>query len=193
VRRLALVALVLLTACAGGGVAHNGPRLSPTASAATSSPRATSPARPAKRPTTTTTATYLLYPTLPPKSVPGALNPDVTRATIGSTICATGWTATIRPPATYTDNLKALQMAALGFFPTATAKQLEEDHRVPLELGGAPKDPANLWPEPWDGPMGARVKDLLENKVRRDVCTHALTLEQGQAVFLGDWWTAVIP
>ena len=29
---------------------------------------------------------------------PGMLNPEVTPATIGSTICVHGWTQTIRPP-----------------------------------------------------------------------------------------------
>jgi hypothetical protein len=29
---------------------------------------------------------------------PGALNPKVTQATIGTTICVRGWTQTVRPP-----------------------------------------------------------------------------------------------
>ena len=33
-----------------------------------------------------------------PTLTPGSLNPDVTQATIGSTICVRGWTATVRPP-----------------------------------------------------------------------------------------------
>ncbi|MBV8598859.1 MAG: hypothetical protein JO017_08565, partial [Actinobacteria bacterium] len=33
-----------------------------------------------------------------PTLTPGATNPDVTQATIGSTICVRGWTATVRPP-----------------------------------------------------------------------------------------------
>jgi hypothetical protein len=35
-----------------------------------------------------------------PACTPGALNPDVTPATIGATICMSGWTATVRPPTT---------------------------------------------------------------------------------------------
>src|SRR3712207_3940055 len=45
---------------------------------------------------------------------PGALNPDVTQATIGSTICVRGWTRTIRPPSSYTSALKVEQLAEYG-------------------------------------------------------------------------------
>src|SRR5579871_5396607 len=38
-----------------------------------------------------------------PSCTPGALNPDVTQATIASTICKTGWTATVRPPLSVTE------------------------------------------------------------------------------------------
>src|SRR3954469_13262589 len=47
-----------------------------------------------------------------PVRTPGVLNPDVTQATIGSTICRHGWTRTIRPPVEYTDDLKHRQMRA---------------------------------------------------------------------------------
>jgi hypothetical protein len=48
---------------------------------------------------------------------PGTANPDVTQATIGSTICRAGYTATIRPPASYTDALKRQQIVAYGGSP----------------------------------------------------------------------------
>jgi hypothetical protein len=40
-----------------------------------------------------------------PVSTPGVVNPDVTQANIGSTICRHGWTRTIRPPVEYTNAL----------------------------------------------------------------------------------------
>src|SRR6266704_4636963 len=73
------------------------------------------------------------------------LNPAVTPATIKTTICVVGWTATIRPPSSYTSQLKAQQMAS-EHLPGSPA-DYEEDHRVSLELGGAPSDPMNLSPE----------------------------------------------
>jgi len=44
-----------------------------------------------------------------------------------------------------------------------TMRDYEEDHLVPLEVGGNPHDPRNLWPEPLHGPWNARMKDRLEN------------------------------
>jgi hypothetical protein len=57
-----------------------------------------------------------------PTRTPGALNPMVTQETIGSTICVSGWTR-------YADR-------KLGDY--------EEDHPIPLVLGGSPSDARNL-------------------------------------------------
>jgi len=37
---------------------------------------------------------------------PGVLNPAVTQATLFSTVCRKGWTRTVRPPVSYTNELK---------------------------------------------------------------------------------------
>jgi hypothetical protein len=116
----------------------------------------------------------------------GVLNPAVTQATIGTTICVRGWTATIRPPASYTNALKIQQIAERHLTDT-NPKDYEEDHRLPLELGGAPRDPRNLWPEPWAGSQGARVKDREENSLHRTVCAGRMTLANAQAQILRDW------
>jgi len=49
----------------------------------------------------------------------------------------------------------------------------EEDHLIPLELGGAPKNPKNLWPEPHSQ---SKHSDPLETSLKRKVCKGALTL-----------------
>jgi hypothetical protein len=121
----------------------------------------------------------------PPVPAPGALNPEVTQQNIAFTICMSGWSARIRPPASFTDRLKLEQMPFYGYPPGTNPKSLEEDHREPLEVGGAPRDPRNLWPEPWNQ---AQAKDRLETAVKRDVCAGRLTLRAGQAIFLGDFW-----
>jgi hypothetical protein len=66
-------------------------------------------------------------------------------------------------------------------------RSFEIDHRVPLCLGGADVR-ENLWPqEGWQHPT-FHDKDRLETAVCRVVCDdHSMTLEQGQAIFLGDW------
>jgi len=107
--------------------------------------------------------------------VPGVLNPDVTQATIRSTICVRGWTATVRPPVEYTNELKRKQMRAYGEAGPPSAYQ--EDHLVSLELGGDPTDPRNLWPEPY--PRAADV-DKIENELNAEVCSGKLSLAEGQ-------------
>src|SRR5450759_4666735 len=62
-----------------------------------------------------------------PACTPGATNPDVTQASIGSTICRAGYTGTIRPPAAYTSALKRQQIVAYGH-PDTNPADYEEDH-----------------------------------------------------------------
>jgi hypothetical protein len=117
--------------------------------------------------------------------VPGAVNPAVTQANIGSTICVSGWTKSIRPPASYTDKLKLAQMTKLGL--SGDPHAFEEDHLISLEIGGNPTDPNNLWPQPWHGPANAHHKDRLENLLHRLVCGHRITLDAAQREISLDW------
>src|SRR5205809_27544 len=67
---------------------------------------------------------------------PGVLNPDVTQATVRSTICVSGWTRTVRPPTDYTNRLKVVGMRAYGLH--GSSHDYQEDHLISLELGGNP-------------------------------------------------------
>jgi hypothetical protein len=120
---------------------------------------------------------------------PGALNPAVMQETISRTICVRGWTSTIRPPVSYTNDLKRQQIAEYGYA-DRDPSHYEEDHRVPLGVGGHSTDPRNLWPEPRYGEWNAARKDQLEGFVNREVCAGRMSLEDGQAIFLGDWIAA---
>ncbi len=120
---------------------------------------------------------------LPP--VPGAVNAMVTQANIQQTICIPGWTATIRPFPSYTGHLKDQQISQLGL--SGTSADYEEDHLIALEIGGAPTDPLNLWPEPWAGAYGARTKDRLENYLHRIVCDGSTPLADAQACIRENW------
>jgi hypothetical protein len=106
---------------------------------------------------------------------PGALNPDVTQATIRSTICVHGWTKTVRPSVEYTNELKKKQMRQ--YRETGSTSDYQEDHLISLELGGAPTDPRNLWPEPY--PRAAAV-DTIENELNAKVCSGAMSLADAQ-------------
>jgi hypothetical protein len=110
-----------------------------------------------------------------PVRTPGVLNPDVTQATIGSTICVHGWTRTIRPSQDYTHALKLRQMRAYG--ETGSPSQYQEDHLISLELGGDATDPRNLWPEPY--PRASDV-DRIENELNAQVCSGTMSLHDAQ-------------
>ena len=125
------------------------------------------------------------------KLTPGAVNPDVTQSNIQATICVSGFTATIRPPSSYTTSLKIKQLQS-GYVVGGdyATSDYEEDHLISLELGGAPSDPANLWPEPYFGKNGARVKDKLENRLHDLICSGAISLKTGQRAIAANWQAA---
>ncbi|HEX5597277.1 MAG TPA: hypothetical protein VFX61_14860 [Micromonosporaceae bacterium] len=119
------------------------------------------------------------------RCTPGAINPEVTQANIHQTICVKGWTKTIRPPVSYTDSLKSIQLQRYG--QPQQPKLYEEDHLIALELGGAPRNSDNLWPQLWNGPTGAHVKDTEENELHTLVCSGAATLDSAQQTIVRDW------
>jgi hypothetical protein len=110
-----------------------------------------------------------------PQLTPGTRNPAVTQATISRTICVKNWTATIRPPSSWTTALKIRQMRAYHLH--GDPANYEEDHLISLELGGAPKDERNLWPEPQ--PRAGDV-DRIETSLKRAVCDGTMKLRAAQ-------------
>lgn len=145
---------------------------------------ATNPAPPAP------TATHSAL--LPDRSkTPGAVNPDVTPDTLSRTICAKGWTATVRPPEAVTEKLKNSQLASgYNYNGDLRLADYEEDHLIPLEIGGATSDPANLWPQPKTVSPGSLEKDKLENTLNHLVCSGKLPLATAQQEIATDWWAA---
>lgn len=118
-----------------------------------------------------------------PACTPGAIDPSVTQANIQTTICHSGYTETVRPPASATDKLKRQMYTAYGI-PAGTASEL--DHLVSLELGGA-NDATNLWPEVGSQP---NPKDAVENALHKAVCSGQVTLAAAQQAIASNWQTA---
>lgn len=123
-------------------------------------------------------------PILPdPTLTPGAVNDAVGI----KEICDPHWrTKTERPDVDYTDKLKTEQLAA-RHYPSRNKKLYEEDHLIPLEIGGNPTDPKNLWPQVWKGTCGAHVKDKLENKLHDLVCSGKVPLITAQSAIASNW------
>jgi len=123
-----------------------------------------------------------------PACTPGAIDPAVTQQNLASTICRSGYTATIRPPASNTGAFKHESLLQYGMAYSRTA---EYDHLVSLELGGT-NSVSNLWPEPnRAGAKGVNnPKDLVENHLNQAVCTGKVTLAAAQQAIAHDWTTA---
>lgn len=136
---------------------------------------------------TTKTSSSLDWVVQNNKVTPGALNKTVTQDNIATTVCKSGWTATIRPTTTYTNKLKDTQLkttyAAYVKLFGPSAANYEEDHLISLQLGGDPSDVKNLWPEPYAG-NGARKKDVTETALKRLVCAGTLKLAEAQKAIL---------
>jgi hypothetical protein len=120
-----------------------------------------------------------------PRCTPGAIDPRVTQANLDRTICRpAGYTDSVRPPTTYIDPLEAELIRSYGL--SISPSQSELDHLISLELGGAPSDPRNLFPEPYAGSRGAYAKDTVENRLHDEVCSGTISLASAQHEIL-DW------
>jgi hypothetical protein len=117
-----------------------------------------------------------------PTCTPGAVDAAIRPPKLGATICRRGWTATVRPPLTYTEPLKRALMVSYGA--TDPIGDYELDHLVPLELGGDPRAVANLWPEPGASP---NLKDTVELAANHAVCGGRMSLQHAQRGFESDW------
>ncbi|WP_343067132.1 hypothetical protein [Streptomyces rectiverticillatus] len=129
-----------------------------------------------------------------PACTPGATNPKVTRATLKTTICRSGYTAGIRPPASVTSRQKTANAAAYGY--KGSLRDAEYDHLIGLQLGGDPNDPRNLWVEPpspgrKEGKGAGDPKDVVESRLKDAVCSGKADLVKVQQAVARDWTTAL--
>jgi hypothetical protein len=186
---LVLVAAFLAVSCGGGGEGSGSPRAEQDTGA---KQRAAAVER--ARPPTTAAQEAGAPPILPDASLhPGAANPEVTQDNLNSTICKSGFTKTVRPAASYTGKLEQQQIRDEGL--PGTPQDYEEDHLISLELGGAPKDEKNLWPEAYENRgakfaargTGSETKDKVENETKRQVCSGKMTLSEAQERIATDW------
>jgi hypothetical protein len=195
----ALVMLAALSGCktvisASGGSSGGSPTSAATGSAATGSAAAGSPAGALAKISDEGKVTFSVQLSschasdggqLPdPHCTPGSVDPAITQADIATTICRSGYTATVRPPASETN--KAKFDVAYPAYGIPTSDRSELDHLVSLELGGS-NDITNLWPEVGTVP---NPKDKVENALHKAVCEGKVTLTAAQRAIAADWQTA---
>lgn len=121
------------------------------------------------------------------RCTPGAVDPAVSQADIGRTICRSGYTRRTRPQEWVTEAEKRASLRAYG--DRRPLHAYEYDHLVPLELGGAANDPRNLWPEPGAIP---NPKDELEYRLRTRVCDGRMSLRAAQLAIARNWIAAYV-
>lgn len=98
-----------------------------------------------------------------------------------------GWTGTVGPPEGFACHLKRRQIWEYGYRDRRLG-HYEEDHLIPLALGGAPTDPRNLWPEPRHPRDGWTAnKDELEATLARMVCADELPLNVARKAAARNW------
>jgi hypothetical protein len=113
---------------------------------------------------------------------PGAFYSGLTKAVI----CSSSFrTSTIR---NVPESEKHAVEVEYGMEPKSYGRTIEIDHIVSLELGGS-NDIANLFPEPGSGPANYHVKDKLENRLHKLVCSGAITLHAAQEGIASNWET----
>jgi hypothetical protein len=78
-------------------------------------------------------------------------------------------------------------MKEYGYYAGKKTSAYEEDHLISLELGGAHRSARNLWPEAYKPKPGARQKDVVENYLRRKVCSGKITLKVAQRREARNW------
>ena len=111
---------------------------------------------------------------------------------LAATICRSGWSKSVRPPVAYTGTLKRTQIREYGY-EDRDASHYQEDHLIPLSIGGAPRIRPNLGPEPLtatlpDGTeVGAGTKDRFELYLHAAVCDGSVALRTAQRQMTDDW------
>jgi hypothetical protein len=150
-----------------------------------------------------------------PSCTPGAVLPTVdddAATGYANTVCKPGWAATIRPPTSYTNTVKAWELngdrtgkrrLAVAEYADADPGDLPEitygpyagdvpyvlDHVVPLSVGGHPSAVTNLFLMP---AAAAKEKDVKEGTAHDWVCAapkelRPSRLQTAVAVFIFDW------
>ena len=117
---------------------------------------------------------------------PGAVNPRVTQDNIQKTICKPKWVRKAGPSTSYLDLVKGLQLKRSDLADKRPNNYVE-DFRIPLDVGGSPTDPGNLWPQRPGAGWNAGAKDKLEVYVQREVCAGRMKLADAQDVFRKNW------
>ncbi len=111
-----------------------------------------------------------------------ACSPGAVLTTDIPTICTVGYTKTVRDVSTATRK-KVFKEYGIAW---SEHSNYEVDHIISLEIGGS-NDISNLFPESYTIKNGARVKDVFENYLHRQVCNGSMTVQEAQKEISSNW------
>ena len=121
------------------------------------------------------------------------LTPGVATSLSRKVVCETKWSADRRH---VTEKMRREVFARYGLSGNDDAscvadrhgRRCEIDHLISRELGGADVI-ENLWPQPYGSrPWNAIMKDRLENRLHREVCSGRILLRDAQRGIAADDW-----
>jgi hypothetical protein len=124
------------------------------------------------------------------QSAPYLPNPELTPGDVFDVtiedICTPGYTKKVRAA---TGALRNQAFKSYGI-PPDQRSQYQLDHLIPLALGGS-NSIRNLFPLPnYTSPWNARVKDRLEARLQKLVCSGQVDLETAQRAIASNWTEA---
>ena len=125
-----------------------------------------------------------------PRCTPGVLN-AAAAANPQKTICQRSYLARLEKAAAGVEHLKIAMMIRYGSAGNPSTYVLAQ--LVPVEDGGSPTDPKNLWPILLDGWGGARTQAVVANAVHARICNGKTTVGQAAQLFEGDWLSRGVP
>jgi hypothetical protein len=111
-----------------------------------------------------------------------ACSPGTVLTTNVTTICKVGYTKTVRD-VSVTTKKKVFAEYGISY---SQHSNYEVDHIISLEIGGS-NDIKNLYPESYTIKNGARVKDVFENYLHRQVCSGSMTIQEAQKEISTNW------
>ena len=124
-----------------------------------------------------------------PACAPGKLDPTVT-GNLAQTVCNPAWVAAasqIQPPLIALDKL-LIEYQLPGNPVTYALARV-----IPVEDGGSPASPLNLYPLPLNGFGGQQTQTVVANHLHDEICSHKITIAQAAQTLQGDWLSKGLP
>lgn len=113
-----------------------------------------------------------------------ALTPGATLEVARQELCGSEYRS---PARVIPITLKRRIFDRYGLSPLAVGYNV--DHLIPVRLGGS-NSPNNLWPQPLSGEWNYHMKNRLERRLYKMVCSQTIALETAQQELARDWVSA---